>query len=411
MDIPLMNRLLAAGKTDEALAVVRRDIALPSILGRICPAPCEGACRRKGIDQAVSVCLLKRFAGDTGKSARAGGKIKPSGKKVAIIGAGPAGLSAGWYLQMEGIACTIFDAGKEPGGALRYSVPAGNLPTEVLEREIQSILDTGVTMLSGHKVDQKVFDRLRREYDAVLIATGDFSNDQEEWGVDYNEKGFTADKKTHATSLPGVFAAGNAIRSRKMAVWAAGQGREAAFSIRQYLAGRPVTGEPRMFNSRFGKLLEEEFPYYLLESSGDKRLEPGAGMSAGFGQEEVLAEAARCMHCDCRKLDNCRLRQLSEEYRADQRHYWNAERKSIRKTVQHELLVYEAQKCIKCSLCVRIAEKHKEKIGFTFIGRGFDVEIGAPLNEELGAALTVSAAEAAGACPTGALTMKTGNKK
>ncbi len=200
--------------------------------------------------------------------------------------------------------------------------------------------------------------------------------------------------------------AGNAIRSQKMAVRASGQGKEAAFSVSQYLSGRTVQGEPRMFNSRFGKLMEEEFPYYLLESVPGNRLEPSGGDESGFSKEELIAEATRCMHCDCRKVDNCKLRDLSDEYQAEQRHYWNPDRKPVSKSLQHELLVYEPRKCIKCSLCVRLSEKHSEKIGFTFIGRGFDVEIGAPFNEELRGALTVSAMEAAEACPTGALALK-----
>ncbi|HDS07587.1 MAG TPA: 2Fe-2S iron-sulfur cluster binding domain-containing protein, partial [Bacteroides sp.] len=94
MDIPLMNRLLAAGKFREALQVVKKDIALPSVLGRICPAPCEGACRRKSIDQAVSICLLKRFAGDhdlAGDRKYLPFRESPKNKRVAVIGAGPAG--------------------------------------------------------------------------------------------------------------------------------------------------------------------------------------------------------------------------------------------------------------------------------------------------------------------------------
>ena len=93
MDIPLMNRLLAQGKFDEALRVVRKDIALPSVLGRICSAPCEGACRRRSIDEAVSICLLKRFAGDedlAGDPPYIPSKLPDSGKKVAFIGSGPA---------------------------------------------------------------------------------------------------------------------------------------------------------------------------------------------------------------------------------------------------------------------------------------------------------------------------------
>src|SRR6056297_1005630 len=101
MNIPLMNRLIATGKMDKALEVVMRDIALPAVLGRICPAPCEGACHRKTVDEPVAICLLKRFAGDAG-AARLQVPEKPAGKKVAVIGAGPAGLAAAYYLQIRG---------------------------------------------------------------------------------------------------------------------------------------------------------------------------------------------------------------------------------------------------------------------------------------------------------------------
>jgi hypothetical protein len=102
MNIPLMNRLIAAGKFDESLAVVKRDIALPAVLGRICPAPCEGACHRKTVDEAVSICLLKRFVGDEGAEPEII-PAKKTGKKVAVIGAGPAGLAAAYYLQLKGV--------------------------------------------------------------------------------------------------------------------------------------------------------------------------------------------------------------------------------------------------------------------------------------------------------------------
>jgi hypothetical protein len=111
MDIPLMNRLIANGEFDKSLEIVREEIALPLILGYICPAPCEKACRRKPIDGAVSICLLKRFtAQDT---ERRNQLLKPditkTGKKIAIIGTGPAGLSAAFYLLRAGHDCTLFD--------------------------------------------------------------------------------------------------------------------------------------------------------------------------------------------------------------------------------------------------------------------------------------------------------------
>jgi len=100
MDIPLMNRLLASGQTKKALEVVLEDIPLPAILGRICPAPCEGACRRKSVDEPVSICLLKRYAGDAGGYPENKGPAETGGTKgrIAIIGAGPAGMTAAYYL-------------------------------------------------------------------------------------------------------------------------------------------------------------------------------------------------------------------------------------------------------------------------------------------------------------------------
>jgi NADH dehydrogenase/NADH:ubiquinone oxidoreductase subunit G len=156
--------------------------------------------------------------------------------------------------------------------------------------------------------------------------------------------------------------------------------------------------------------MESEHAQYLLESTSDLRTEPVAGKEKGFTEEEVRREADRCMHCDCRKVDDCRLRILSDRYLAQQRRYWNADRKTISKSMQHELVIYEPGKCIKCSVCVRLTEKHGEKIGLTFIGRGFDVEIGVPLNDSLSDALKHTAELVAEACPTGALALKKEHK-
>ncbi|NJK87628.1 MAG: NAD(P)-binding protein, partial [Bacteroidales bacterium] len=142
MNIPLMNRLLAQGKVNEALDVVGKDIAFPSVLGRICSAPCEGACRRKSIDHPVEICLLKRFAGDHGHW-----KPEPltlNGKKVAVIGGGPAGLAAAFYLQMKGIQTIVYDRNTEPGGALMFVLPEEQLEKSVVRREIDRIKETGV---------------------------------------------------------------------------------------------------------------------------------------------------------------------------------------------------------------------------------------------------------------------------
>ena len=400
MDIPMMNHFLAERKFAEAYDVVIQDIALPSILGRICPAPCEGACRRNSVDEAVSICFLKMYAGDyvvsdgvpteafavrNGVPAEAfavrngvpasgfafAGMTTLRGSRVAVIGSGPHGLSAAWYLQSFGYQCTIFDRYALPGGALRYSVPKALLPDEVLDKEIERIRQSGVIFQMNAEIDPERMKELENEFDAVVYPLE---------------------------------------KQLKMAIKASAFGKEAAWKTKQKLMGEPVVGEPKMFNSRFGKLKESEAVEYLKESVAGERIEPSLGFTHGLTEEEVVAEAARCLHCECRKADNCLLRIFSDEYKAEQKRFQGPERKPVTKQFQHETVVYEPQKCIKCGICVRITEKHQEEFGLTFIGRGFDVVIGAPFSESIREGLTHTAEEAAHACPTGALAMKGGRK-
>jgi ferredoxin len=404
MNIPLMNRLIAAGNFDEALKVVREDISLPSVLGRICPAPCEGACHRKSVDEAVSICLLKRFAGDEGRVPDFIIREK-SGKKVAVIGAGPAGLSAAYYLQLRGIQTAVFDKSDLPGGQLRTSVKRDILPIKVLDREIEIILNTGVEFHGGRTIDREEFDSIRKNYDAVVVATGATDQNTEKFGLKTSAKGIFADSNTYRTSEPDVFAIGNVLRPSRLAVRSVGQGKEVAFSVVQFLSGEQVKGEPRMFNSRFGRLVSEEYQEYLKESVNLARVYPGNDKAGGFSAEEAKAEAKRCMHCDCRAVDNCKLRIYSDRYSVNQRRFNTGERRRIKKLNNHSLIIYEPEKCIKCGICVRLTEKYGEKFGFTYIGRGFDVIVGTPFNEELKEALTATALKVAEGCPTGAISL------
>jgi len=191
-----------------------------------------------------------------------------------------------------------------------------------------------------------------------------------------------------------------------MAIRASAQGKDAAVSADQHLQGIIPRKTERKFNSRFDKLSEPEFGEYLKESTKNDRFQPSAGMLAGFNREEAIAEAERCMHCDCRKLDNCKLRNYTDEYKADRKKYAMGERKSLVKYFEHELLVYEPEKCIRCGLCIDITVKNKEITGLTFMGRGFDVRMRVPFNSPLSAGLTHTAVECVESCPTGALSFK-----
>ncbi|MCK5135923.1 MAG: (2Fe-2S)-binding protein [Bacteroidales bacterium] len=408
MDIPLMNRLLAEGKFLEALKVVKKDIALPSVLGRICPAPCEGACRRKSIDEPISICLLKRFAGDCdiGSDAQWIPENEPdTGKQVTIIGAGPAGLAAAYHLALKGHNCTILDRNRKAGGSLLKEVSTEELPADVLQHEISLIGQTGVAFKLNTSVDAKGFMELTRSCDAVVVAVGKGESGVSEWGLPMHSKGVETEGRTYRIGDSNVFVVGSALKPSKMAIRVLGQGKEVAFSVDQFLAKKPVSGEKFIFNSRFGKLLPGEYAEYLKESKEGVRLEPEVA-ARGFSAEQVMEEARRCLHCDCRDLQSCKLRAYSDEYHADQKRFRSEERLLCRKLDQHDRVIYEPSKCIKCGICVRITEKYKEDFGLTFIGRGFDVVIGIPFNETLRNGLKIAADEVVTSCPTGALSLK-----
>jgi hypothetical protein len=404
MDIPLMNTFLAAGMYDEALQTVVQDIALPSVLGRICPAPCEGACHRKGIDAPVSICILKRFAGDRGT--RTFSPAPPRSGNVAIIGAGIAGLSAVWYLQLAGISCELFDSNPMPGGALRYEIDASRLDRKVLDDEINHILSSGVRYHPGKTVDTNLFIELVATRDAVVVATGNFSGLTGDWGLDNNGKQLTVNKRSLRTNIPNVFAIGNVNRSTKLAIRSAAQGKEVSFSILQMLDGLEPEGEPKQFNSRIGRLRQEEHGLYMQETSRETRLEPVDGNNSGFNPDEVAREASRCMHCECLKPANCTLRILAGKHGASQRRFSYEERKTIKKNSEHDQVVYEAGKCIKCGICVRLAAVKGESPGLTFMGRGYDVEIAVPFEESIRDAIKKSGLMLTEACPTGALSAR-----
>ncbi|HEY3370508.1 MAG TPA: 2Fe-2S iron-sulfur cluster-binding protein [Prolixibacteraceae bacterium] len=404
MNIPLMNRLIAKGDFSKALEVVKRDIALPAILGLICPAPCEAGCRRKQVDEAVSICLLKRFAADEDLK---GGKpflplIEPSsGKKIAIIGAGPAGLAAAYYLQIKGHQAIIFDRNDKVGGEL-LQIEHDLLPAEIIEQEVAQILATGVQINLGESIDESRFALLQDEFDVLIVATGTIHEGNSAFGLKLSKAGIDANKSSYQTSNPKVFAIGNSLRTSKLAVRSVGQGKEVATVIDTYFKTAEIKGYPERFNSKFGRLGEIEFIQYQKDSEAAPRQKAG---KEGFTRDAAIREAKRCMHCDCRNPETCVLRELSDRYHAVQKRFQSDERQNVVKFIHRDGIVYEPAKCIKCGICVRLTRQHQEEFGFTFIGRGFDVKVGVPFNESIQKGLEKTAAIVAKACPTGALAM------
>jgi NADPH-dependent glutamate synthase beta subunit-like oxidoreductase len=435
MDIPLMNRLIAAGAFNAAMKVVREEIALPLVLGYICPAPCEKACHRAPIGGAVSICLLKRFtaqsqhtsplllqerglggevnllsgvSGEEDQVRKSGSQEIKSKKKIAIIGTGPAGLSAAFYLLRYGYQCVLFDKNEFPGGALRYSIPDGHLPKDALDKDIRVIREMGAVFQMNRRITKEVFeDTLLPGFDAVVLATGNrLLQPSEDFGFETGEDSWITDKRTHATSRPGIFVCGDIIREQKMAVHSAAQGKTAAMAVNHYLSGKDILDGKHRFHSVISHLFPAEREEYLKESAPGNRIEPAGGFLPGFTGEEAIREAKRCLRCDCRKPVSCKLRYYSNAYHTDRRRFAGHERKHLTRSVQHETVIYEPEKCIKCGLCVEISKKEESALGMTFIGRGFDVRIGVPFTETIKQGLDKTADACVSACPTGALSFR-----
>ncbi|MHB0981300.1 MAG: FAD-dependent oxidoreductase [Thermoleophilia bacterium] len=174
MDAPRYIRMIAEGRFADAYKVIRETAPLPGVLGRVCAHPCEDQCRRTAVNQPISICSLKRFAYDQGAADFPAVSIAAgTGKSVAVVGSGPAGLTTAFYLRKQGHAVTLLEAREEAGGMLRYGIPAYRLPQEVLDKEIGDILGMGVDFRPGTALgDQVTLEQLRADHDAVLLAVG-----------------------------------------------------------------------------------------------------------------------------------------------------------------------------------------------------------------------------------------------
>lgn len=331
LNIPLMLREIERGNFESAAWIARRDLAIPVVLGTICPAPCEKGCRRGQVDQTITIRALHRQNAD--QYMPLCNDFPKNGKKVAVTGSGAAGLACAWNLRMLGYDCTVFDVNPVAGGSLR-SEPS--LPPEVLDAEIRILQSAGIEFKLGTATPSDGFD-------AVIEP-----------------------------------------EEHKLAVKAVANGKAAAQSL-----SRTVVAE--RFDSKIGKLRDSELQELV------KNCHEQTGASA------LQIEAARCLHCDCRKPESCKLRNYAEKYGADPREFSADERKHVQLIGHNEAVVFEPGKCVKCGLCVRITKRAGETLGLAFAGRGFNTQVTVPFGEPLKNGLRIAAAECVAACPTGAL--------
>ncbi len=173
VDIPGYAALVAEGRYDDAIKLIRKDNPFPTVCGYICEHPCEHNCRRNIVDTAVNIRGIKRFAADNTQNVPVPAPMDNTGKKIAIIGGGPSGLSAAYYLSIMGHKVTVYEQRKKLGGMLRYGIPSYRLPRERLDNDINAILTNGVEVHTETSVGKDItFEDIKKNNDAVYVSIG-----------------------------------------------------------------------------------------------------------------------------------------------------------------------------------------------------------------------------------------------
>jgi len=194
IDIPAYIEAIKEYRFDESLDIIRDNMPLPSVCGRVCPHPCETHCRRKNVDDSVNIMVLKRSASDYEWMHNAAPPMQPKprkNKKVAIVGAGPAGLACAYYLALEGYPCTIYEALPEGygGGMIAVGIPPYRQPRHLLQRDIDIISSMGVDIIYDTRIGKDIsLEELKQKFDAVFLAPG--AHRSKPMGVEGEDKGY-----------------------------------------------------------------------------------------------------------------------------------------------------------------------------------------------------------------------------
>lgn len=406
MDVPDMLRHVAEGDYRGALEVVKQDIAIPAILGRVCPDVCENACRRGQHDSPAAICQLKQFVADHDLQSPA--PYQPAvaastGCRVAIIGGGPTGVTAAYHLTQRGHACTVYDRQAQLGGRLHDEFSAEELPRGVLSAEMESVVRLGVDVQVNRPIDTAAeLDQLAEQFDTILLAMGRGENSWlVEAGVALANSGVQVDSASRRTSRPRVFAAGNAVRRYQLVVQSVAEGKLAAACIDSLLTGKSLPDRRHAFESRLARLTKGELCDFCEGAPGGERPAPAAFVGE-VDDEVVRQEAARCLHCDCAALEHCLLHHYAEQYDCDARRFAGPGQ-HYQGRLKGRGVRLETGKCIVCGICVQIAAATPDAAGLAVWGRSTEIRVAPPEGVSLEAAFGSSARRCAEACPTGAI--------
>ena len=410
LNIPLMLRHIEAKQLDDAIATVRQALPLAGVLGRLCHHPCEQGCRRGNWDSPAAIRDMEKFVTDQDLQKPEPHVVrgKPAtGKSVVIIGSGPVGLAAAYYLSREGHSVTVADRQARAGGTLR-NVAENQLPGPVLDAEITLLVRLGVDFKLGVELGQHVtLEGLARGFGAVLVAVGELTKeDGAKLDLPLVGNSIKADPNSCQTPIEKVFAAGSAVRPQKQLVKAMAEGRAAAECVHRFLSGQPARRPEKPFSSIMGRLDPGELKSFLRSAHGGGSVSP-CDRCAGHTRPEAALESSRCLHCDCRSSGNCVLQHYAQTYGANASRF-RSERRQFEQQLQPGGIIFEPGKCILCGICVKLTEMAAEPLGLAFIGRGFDVKVSVPFGREVEEGLQKVAAECVEHCPTGALVFRNG---
>jgi len=408
MEVPKMIREIMDDQMEDAIATVRLDLPIPSMLERHCNAPCETGCRRSKHDEGLAIRELARHAGDW--DLKRGNPHIPAvkestGRKIAIVGGGPTGLASAHYLAQLGHACSVYEKTDRIGGRIATEFEKAPLPDWIHDGELKVLRGMGIEIhLNAEVGKDKALSELQEDSDIVLLTCGATEPEVlQAMGMPVTEKGMKVNMKTGATEVENVFAGGSIVKPKQPLIKSFTTAKNLSACIDEKLNNQPMVGVVEKYNHKMGRLIDGELEIFVSGANPIGRLHPEDIVENGFRHEDAQKEGERCMHCDCRKKDNCKLRDYSDEYGARQAAFNGEERATHEHVNQNAGAVYEPGKCIKCGLCVRVTEAEGEDFGFTFVGRGFDLKTGVSLNKRLDEGLVKVAEQVVEACPTGAL--------
>ena len=370
--IPQMLRAIRDGDLTTAAEIAAADLTLPRTLAHICPAPCTKVCRRGRSDTPVSIPFLHSHL-PTGEISPA---VPPIGKSVCVAGSGPAGLSAAATLLNAGITCTVIERNQVPGGGLLTATAADATAQETLAEEIKNISSRpNITFRYGEEIKtEQQITTLLTTHDAVILACGAT-----------NVSSLARDRVYSAATAQGA----------KLAVRSIAAGRRIAQSLLR--AWDLLPPEEPFFNSRLGSLDDAEMQVFLKETPAVAKKQTHPADTSHLSQE-----AARCLHCDCRGLDTCRLRKLAAQFGLKSSPQPLPRRRRVQRNETHPAgLVYESGKCILCGLCVALAEHRGDPLAM--MHRGFAAQVAPALTDSLNEAIGSAAQDYAALCPTGAM--------